>query len=391
VYVAFPDNYGWSLSTMLAIGMGGEVGEIEEICAPLRPLAAAGGRPPEEAWLQSWRRMAERLARLASADESAGHTISAARKWQRTATYYLIAERHVDHKSARKLDTYHRALEAFERHATLSDVPVEFVDVPYQQTALPALFVPAISDDPQPPCMIHFDGLDVTKEIIYLLHGYDLRRRGVSLLIVDQPGVGGALRLRDLRTSHDTEVPAGACIDYLEHRSDVDPHRIGLMALSMGGYYAPRAASFEKRLACCVAWGAIWDLEACLVNCIRESTESVSFEYQLGWVFGIEDRDALWNEIRKFTLDGIADQIKCPLLIVHGENDRQAPVWTAHRTYEAAVNSRRRELKIFTLDEGGAEHCHCDNITIGVDYMHDWIADVLVRDTQLAATPAAGV
>jgi dienelactone hydrolase len=380
MFELYPDNYGWSLSTMIAIGMGGEVSEIDEICAPLRPLAVSRGKPAEDAWLRSWRRMAERLARLASDDESAGHQISAARKWQRAATYYLVAERHVDHRSARKLDTYHRALEAFERYAARSDVPIEFVDVPCQDTALPALFVPAVGEDPQPPCMIHFDGLDVTKEIIYLLHGYDLRRRGISLLVVDQPGVGGALRLRDLHTRPDTEVPAGACIDYLERRGDVDPRRIGLMALSMGGYYAPRAAAFEKRLACCVAWGAIWDLEACLVNCILEATESVSFDAHLSWVFGIEDREALWDEIRKFTLDGIIDQIECPLLIVHGENDRQAPLWTAYKTHEAAINSSQCDLRIFTLDEGGAEHCHCDNVTMGVDYIHDWIADILVRD-----------
>lgn len=69
--------------------------------------------------------------------------------------------------------------------------------------------------------------------------------------------------------------------------------------------------------------------------------------------------------------------IECPLLVGHGENDRQAPLCTAHRTYDAAVNSPRRDLRVFGLDEGGAEHCHCDNITMGVDYVHDRIAEVL--------------
>jgi fermentation-respiration switch protein FrsA (DUF1100 family) len=54
----------------------------------------------------------------------------------------------------------------------------------------------------------------------------------------------------------------------------------------------------------------------------------------------------------------VAEQIECPLLVVHGGNDRRAPLWTAQRTYDAAVNSPRRELKVFRLDEGGAEHCH---------------------------------
>jgi dienelactone hydrolase len=87
------------------------------------------------------------------------------------------------------------------------------------------------------------------KELLYLSHlPAEFRRRGVSTLIVDHPGVGEALRLRNLKTLPETEIPAGAAIDYLQTRSDVDPKCIGIIALSLGGYYAPRAAAFENRL-----------------------------------------------------------------------------------------------------------------------------------------------
>ena len=45
-------------------------------------------------------------------------------------------------------------------------------------------------------------------------------------------------------------------MDWLELRRDIDATRVGVIAMSLGGYYAPRAAAFEPRLACCVAWGA---------------------------------------------------------------------------------------------------------------------------------------
>lgn len=377
VYEAFPDNYGWSLTTMAALNMGAAIGEVDEVCRALRPVAGCRDGVAAEKWYESWTRMGERLERLARADDDRGYAVSACRKWLRAAIYYFLAERHISRNSPRRVQTYLRGLKAFRRHVELSDVPVEFVEVPYGDSALPALFIPALGTTEKPPCMIHFNGLDFTKEFVYLHQGFDLRRRGVSLLICDHPGVGEALRLRNLTASPETEVPAAACLDYLEQRDDVDPDRIGIMALSMGGYYAPRAAAFEKRLKCCVVWGAIWDLEACLLNCTREGTESVSFDDQLAWVFGIAEHDQLWEVIKRFNLEGIAEQIECPLLIVHGENDRQAPLWTAQRTYERAVNSARRELKIFTFDEGGAEHCSLDNSSICVDYMHDWIADVL--------------
>ena len=60
------------------------------------------------------------------------------------------------------------------------------------------------------------------------------KRRGVSLLIVDHPGVGAALRLQNLYSGPDTEKPAGACIDYLETRKEIDATRVGIIALSLG-------------------------------------------------------------------------------------------------------------------------------------------------------------
>ena len=40
----------------------------------------------------------------------------------------------------------------------------------------------------------------------------------------------------------------------------VDAARIGLVGWSLGGYYAPRAAAFEKRIKLVVAWGANHDV-----------------------------------------------------------------------------------------------------------------------------------
>ena len=74
--------------------------------------------------------------------------------------------------------------------------------------------------------------------------------------MLDQPGTGEALRLQGLTARIETEAWAGAAVDYLETRDDVDADRIGIVGWSLGGYYAPRAAAFEKRFALVVAWGA---------------------------------------------------------------------------------------------------------------------------------------
>jgi dienelactone hydrolase len=233
--------------------------------------------------------------------------------------------------------------------------------------------------------MVHFDGFDVMKEIIYNHVAEDFRRRGISLLIVDHPGVGEALRLRNMCSGPDTEVPATASVDYLETRSDVDPKRIGIMALSLGGYYAPRAAAFEKRFKCCIAWNGIWERGERIAKRLAKKGEEgelslPNYVDQLLWVFGKKTTEEVLEVAKQMTLEGVADKITCPLLVVHGENDRQTPLWHAEKLFQGAVNSPGRRLKVFTLAEGGAEHCQTDNASMAVDYMSDWAAEVLGGD-----------
>jgi len=378
----FPNNYTWSLAVMSALNRGGQISEVDEACRPLREIAGIkalqGDQTQQRAWFESWMKLAERVERLGRADEDAKHPLSAGRKYLRAGIYYLLAERMPSHKDPRRLDAYKRGIEIFRRGLVLRKEPMEYVEVPYGEHKLPAIFSKA-PGSAKAPCMVHFDGLDVTKEIIYAAIADEFRRRGVSLLIVDHPGAGAALRLLGLTSGPETEKPAGAAVDYLQTRADVDTQRLGIIALSLGGYYAPRAAAFEKRFKCAVAWGAIYDYGQCVADRIggRGEPSVPGYAEHVNWVFGGETIEDTMKIVRQMTLEGIAQKITCPLLIVHGENDRQVPLWHAERTYEKAVNSPGRELKVFRLADGGAEHCGADNSTLVVDYMTDWVAEKL--------------
>jgi dienelactone hydrolase len=382
MYQYFPNNYTWSLAVMSALNRGGQIAEIDEACRPLHEAAGKkaldGDAGAQNAWFESWCRMAERVERLADADAAAGHPLSAGRKYLRVGLYYQLAERMPSHKDPRRIVAYRKGVAAYEKGLKLRKEPIEYVQVPFGQATLPAIFMKAPGGGRR-PCMVHFNGLDLTKEIVYSAVGDEFRRRGVSLLIVDHPGVGAALRLQGLTSGPDTEKPAGACVDYLETREDVDPRRIGIIALSLGGYYAPRAAAFEKRFACCVAWGAIFDYGHAVQSRMNGNGEpSVpGFGEHLNWVFGKDKFADTLEVVKQMSLADVAQHITCPLLVVHGENDRQIPLWHAERTVAAAVNSPDRELKVFSLFDGGAEHCGADNSTMVVDYMTDWVAERL--------------
>lgn len=380
----FPTHYSWNLGLLMAAQLGGELTEIDAACRPLVEVAKRpGARDDPEAqalWVRQWSALARKVEGLAAADEQARHRFSAGRKYLRACVYYMTAERMTSHYKSDKLDLYRRMLDAFRKGVTLRGEPIEFLDLPYEGTTLPALFYRAPGAGRR-PAMIHFDGFDVTKEWMHLCGmARELALRGISTLMVDHPGIGGALRLQGLPTSPESERWARAAMDYLETRDDVDAGRVGIVAMSLGGYYAPRAAAFEKRLACCIAWGARWDNALSHGRILRDPNAARSVtgwvDHAL-WVYGAKDADEAYRKIAAMTLEGVADKIECPILVVHGENDRQVPVDQAHKTVEAAVNSLRRDLKIFTAAEGGVEHCQGDLFSIGIDWMADWAADVL--------------
>jgi dipeptidyl aminopeptidase/acylaminoacyl peptidase len=226
--------------------------------------------------------------------------------------------------------------------------------------------------------VVLFDGLDNCKEMSVLFAGLELAFRGFHTLAIDGPGQGEALRLRNLFSRYDYEVPGTAAYEYVASRTDVDPKRVAIMAYSLGGYYAPRIAAFEKRYCACVAWGVIFDYYDTWMK-RREAmktapaTSMAASHFQVPWVMGVPDMDAAMEKIKNYTLAGVAERIECPTLIMHGESDRLSTRGVADQLYHA-VGARDKTLRVLTVDEGGAEHCQVDNRQVGTDYICDWLA-----------------
>jgi dienelactone hydrolase len=380
----FAQHYSWNLGVLMAVQLGGELTEIDAACRPLQALAGQPGAKDDPlaqaAWIDAWSGLATRTQAFAARDEAAGHPLSAGRKYRRASVYWFTAERMTSHKSPHKLALYRAMVECFGKSVALRRQPIELVAIPYEGTTLPALFQRAAGPGRR-PAMIHFDGFDVTKEWMSLSGIADeFAERGISTLMLDHPGIGAALRLQGLAMNHDSERWAKAAMDWLETRADVDATRVGVVAMSLGGYYAPRAAGFEPRLACCIAWGARWDNAGSHGRILRDASAARSVTGWLDhalWYYGAADADEAERKIAQMTLEGVIDKVKCPLLVVHGVGDRQVPLEQAERTVREAVNSKSATLRLFGPDEGGVEHVNGDLFSVAIDAMADWAADTL--------------
>jgi len=375
----FSENFLWSNATLILKGMApyGVVAleEIDRVCEKLRARQSEPNRG--KTWFEEWRAIGDLIEKRGEAALTKDHKSTAGDYFLRAGIYHYNAERFIVPGSGKKAQGEH-AYKVWHKGIRLRYPNIEFIEVPYEGTTLPALFMKAQTLEPAPTVVV-LNGMDNAKEMSVFFCGLEFARRGYNTLCLDGPGMGETRRMRDMPSRHDYEVPGTAAFEHLQRRSDVDPKRIAIMGYSFGGYYSARVAAFEKRYAACIALSALhWDLAGWQQK-IKEANQNApksvaQSNFQWRWVAGAKNEDEGIEIAKKFSLKDIAKNIACPFLVTHGGNDRVVPVENAQKLYDA-VGSSNKTIKIFTTEEGGAEHAHVDNRQIGIDFAADWLED----------------
>lgn len=344
---------------------GGAVSEVFQAASRIDPTS-------DESWHVEWKRIADRNLARAKVEEAAGHVRTAMNCYLRAADYYRQAEFFLQPQDPRRLATFtlmEQCSHGYLRHLSPAG---EVLAIPYENGAtLPAYFVRAPFPVARQPVLICMGGLDSIKDEMWFMQAHGCLQRGISVLMIDGPGQGGALRRQGLVNRPDTEVPIGRCIDYLETRSDVDPARIAVCGSSLGGYYAARAGCHEHRLAACISHGAVFAITDLWGN----APEDHGLATHIKWVFGRPSMKSAMEKAREFTLEGHLEHMRCPYLVMHGGHD-VLTVSQAKKVYDYGIaKGVDCTLRLLDAEETGAEHCQHDNPTIGQEILADWLAD----------------
>ncbi len=374
----FP-NYIWNLSVAIAMESGGRIGEIVDMCQPIKDAADSGADAGTPQFMKQWVAMADKLIDLAAEDEAKGRNFSASNKLERAALYMFTGERMQGHGHPGRAETFAKAREAFDRSTSLGKLNRERVEIPLPNGTMPPLFTRADGDGPR-PVVVFCNGLDSCKELLFWTRlPQELARRGISTLCVDQPGSGETLRLQGLPVDPHSESWASKAVDWLEQQPEVDKARIGMTGISLGGHFAPRAVAYEPRFASGAVWGANHNWREVQDKRMQREGENPVPHYwaHVHWAFGAEDQDDFLQKSEAMNLNGHMDRIKVPFLVTHGANDRQISPSYADDLYDQLVNSPRREKVIFTAREGGVEHVGADNMAYGRDLLADWFGETL--------------
>ena len=140
-FLYFPSNYRWSMGLLICLSAAPWTGvEIDEVNRVGRTLADRVG--DDAAWFEEWARMGEKIEARGRDALRAGHKLTAASCFMRATRYYQTGERFIHPRSQRSTDIYARSVTLFKDAAAMTRRPrIEPVEVPYENTSLPALLV----------------------------------------------------------------------------------------------------------------------------------------------------------------------------------------------------------------------------------------------------------
>lgn len=313
-------------------------------------------------WCREWVVTGDVHHELAVEAEAKGNTVSAGEAYVSAALCYhfgkfVFQDYHDEYMSAAN-----KSVQAFAKGLKLLDPTAERVEIPFDGTTMVGTFRRPV-DAEKPPLVLLLPGLDSTKEEFFYWENVFLKR-GLATFSLDGPGQGECGYTSHIRPDYEDAV--STTLDVLTKRNDIDPYRIGVAGVSLGGYYAPRAAAYEPRVKAAVGNCGPWNFGECWE--ILPGLTRAAFRVHSG---ASSEEDAKVRA-HKLSLDGVAQRIKQPLLVIHGKQDRLIPWEQAHKIVNAV--GKNAELAMFEI----GNHV-CNNIPyIYRPLTADWLKEKLV-------------
>jgi 2,6-dihydroxypseudooxynicotine hydrolase len=320
-------------------------------------------------WCAAWSAVAAEHEQLGRDALAAGRTVSAGEHLSQAAVYFHFAKFLFVSDMDQMRAAHEQAVRCLTDALPYLDPPGRRVEIPFDGSRIAGVLRLPSAAGPH-PVMIMIPGLDSAKEELRSTEDLFLER-GIATFSVDGPGQGEAEY--DLAIRGDWEVPGAAIIDWLAAQDEIDPERVGVWGVSLGGYYAPRVASGDERVRACVAlagpysFADDWDSRPILTReAFRVRSKSA-------------DMETARRRAEELTLAGRAGLIKCPLLAVMGKLDRLIPWQHAQRLVDEAGG----EARLLLLEQGNHG---CANLApFHRQATADWAADQLGATVSRAA------
>jgi alpha-beta hydrolase superfamily lysophospholipase len=368
---------------------GADTSEVLETIKHIRSGDAQG-------WFQAWSQTGDRVAAMADATTD---NIAKGRALLRAHNYYRTAEFFLPPNDPKRPISAEKNIRSFYAGLDTLGVAHERIRVPYGTAHhLQAVYYPADREDLEKPLIVLGGGFDSTLEELYFVLVNAAHERGYSVLTYDGPGQGSVLRDQGLTFTHEWEKPVGAVVDTFLN-AHARPRKMVLIGMSMGGYLAPRAAAFDERFNGVVAYDVLFDMgptarrdvppsafwlyhhgfAAIVDGIIRiKAAQSPGFAWAISngmWTLGVKHPLDTVTALQKYTLAGVAQRIKCDVLILAGAEDHFVAIEQVTQFENALTSARSVTTKTYNRASGGAEHCQMRAQTLWHADFFDWLTE----------------
>jgi hypothetical protein len=348
-------------------------------------------------WFARWSALAEATDGKADAAAKAGHWVTAGKAYLRATEYWrqsIFFIRH-DLNDARLQRGYREHREAFRLAIPFLPWSVTAAEIPLEGARMGAYLLRPDDDSRMArPTLLIPCGYDSTAEAGYAIAAYMALPRGYNVVLWDGPGQGGMLYEQRVPMRPDFEAVVAPVIDWALAQPGVDATRLALIGRSFGGYLAPRAAAFEKRLAALVCDPGQVEFVSRIVPKIfddatwrRVLAGDVALDKKLEDLLGTPQKRE-WYGARMATLgaktvgdflrlqpaysvETMAREIQCPTLITDGEGDFASQ---SQRLFDLLTYEKK--LVHFTEAQGAGGHCCGLGQTLWEETVFDWLDDL---------------
>lgn len=301
--------------------------------------------------------------------------------------YYRMAEFFLLDENPQKDDMYNKMLEMFE----LANTDAERIEIPFKETYLPCLIMKAKNEK---KIVLMHGGYDSFIEEFYLMSKAFIEK-GVTVILFEGEGQGGTLR-RGLKFHYKWEDSVSCILDYFKIE------KCALIGISWGGYFALRAAAMDKRIAEVVAYDVMYDgldvqfslykgFSSILIKTLfylrmgkainylvkkkMETSYLAKWAIEHGlYITGTKEPYEFYQSIKKHSLKGLLKKIDQRVLLLAGEKDHYIPLKQYHILCEGLTEADV-ENKLFTVAEGGEQHCQVGNYQLAINKIMKWLME----------------
>lgn len=330
-----------------------------------------------DSWVEAFRAYGDDLNALADKWKQRGWTRSAGEiRLKAFASYRSAWQFAGPGEQFRIIYSQHR--KAFMMAMDELGLPAVRFEAPYQGKSLPGVYFQ--NPSPTAPVVLVIGGADTCHEDLFLTIGRMLYDRGYSVALADLPGQG-ITQAEGLFWEAEAEKPIAAIADALMERFHAEPGRMALIGLSLGGYFAARAAGYDSRFATVIASTPFPDpaqlfslsVNAALRNPQQTTAATLRSQQTTFWKAGAKNVQEFLSRTASMTAD--ATRVTVPFLSILGAGD--SPVFAAQaRKWHSEIRSTRKDFVLLDAASGADGHVQVNNRLRLAQEASGWLSEI---------------